>query len=39
LNLPDFEMPIEYSGIRDEHMTVREGVGVFDVSHMAANFG
>ncbi len=29
-----FEMPIEYSGIRDEHMTVREGVGVFDVSHM-----
>jgi len=29
-----FEMPIEYSGIKDEHMTVREGVGVFDVSHM-----
>ncbi len=29
-----YEMPIEYSGIRDEHMTVREGVGVFDVSHM-----
>ena len=29
-----FEMPIEYSGIRDEHMTVRESVGVFDVSHM-----
>ncbi|HAZ04308.1 MAG: glycine cleavage system protein T [Bacteroidetes bacterium GWF2_42_66] len=29
-----FEMPIEYSGIKDEHMTVREKVGVFDVSHM-----
>ncbi len=29
-----YEMPIEYSGIRDEHMTVRESVGVFDVSHM-----
>ncbi|WP_340114503.1 glycine cleavage system aminomethyltransferase GcvT [Maribellus mangrovi] len=29
-----YEMPIEYSGIKDEHMTVREGVGVFDVSHM-----
>jgi aminomethyltransferase len=30
----DFEMPIEYSGIKDEHMAVRESVGVFDVSHM-----
>ena len=29
-----FYMPVEYSGIRDEHMTVRNGVGVFDVSHM-----
>jgi aminomethyltransferase len=29
-----FEMPIEYSGIKDEHMTVRQTVGVFDVSHM-----
>ena len=29
-----FEMPIEYSGIRDEHLTVRNAVGVFDVSHM-----
>jgi aminomethyltransferase len=29
-----FEMPIEYSGIKDEHLTVRHGVGVFDVSHM-----
>jgi aminomethyltransferase len=29
-----FQMPIEYSGIIDEHMTVRNNVGVFDVSHM-----
>ena len=29
-----FEMPIEFSGIRDEHLTVRNAVGVFDVSHM-----
>ncbi len=27
-------MPIEYSGISDEHQTVRNAVGVFDVSHM-----
>ncbi|MDR2910274.1 MAG: glycine cleavage system aminomethyltransferase GcvT [Bacteroidales bacterium] len=29
-----FEMPVEYTGIRDEHITVRKAVGVFDVSHM-----
>jgi aminomethyltransferase len=29
-----YNMPIEYSGIIDEHLTVREKVGVFDVSHM-----
>lgn len=29
-----YNMPVEYSGITDEHMTVREKVGVFDVSHM-----
>lgn len=29
-----YNMPIEYSGINDEHMCVREKVGVFDVSHM-----
>lgn len=29
-----FEMPIEYSGIKEEHLTVRNSVGVFDVSHM-----
>lgn len=29
-----YNMPIEYSGILDEHMTVCKAVGVFDVSHM-----
>jgi len=29
-----FEMPVEYSGINDEHVTVREKLGIFDVSHM-----
>ncbi len=29
-----YNMPVEYSGINDEHITVRERVGVFDVSHM-----
>lgn len=28
-------MPIQYSGIIEEHRAVREGVGIFDVSHMA----
>jgi glycine cleavage system T protein (aminomethyltransferase) len=29
-----WDMPVEYSGIIAEHMVVRTGVGVFDVSHM-----
>ncbi|MFO8235247.1 MAG: glycine cleavage system aminomethyltransferase GcvT [Bacteroidales bacterium] len=29
-----FNMPIEYTGVNDEHLTVREKVGIFDVSHM-----
>ena len=29
-----YNMPIEYSGINDEHLTVRNAAGVFDVSHM-----
>lgn len=29
-----YEMPIDYSGIKNEHFAVRESVGVFDVSHM-----
>lgn len=29
-----YNMPISYAGIKEEHMAVRNGVGVFDVSHM-----
>jgi aminomethyltransferase len=29
-----YNMPVEYFGITDEHITVREKLGVFDVSHM-----
>jgi aminomethyltransferase len=29
-----WEMPVQYGGIREEHMAVRERAGVFDVSHM-----
>jgi aminomethyltransferase len=33
-----FDMPIQYSGIVDEHMAVRKKAGVFDVSHMGNLF-
>jgi aminomethyltransferase len=29
-----WEMPVQYAGIRDEHIAVRTGAGIFDVSHM-----
>lgn len=29
-----YNMPVQYEGVTIEHQTVREGVGVFDVSHM-----
>jgi len=29
-----WEMPVQYAGIRDEHLAVRDSAGVFDVSHM-----
>lgn len=29
-----WDMPVEYSGIIDEHMAVRTQAGLFDVSHM-----
>jgi aminomethyltransferase len=29
-----FNMPVQYEGVTVEHETVRNGVGVFDVSHM-----
>ncbi|MDG1056651.1 MAG: glycine cleavage system aminomethyltransferase GcvT [Flavobacteriaceae bacterium] len=30
----DYQMPVQYEGVNAEHLTVRKGVGVFDVSHM-----
>ncbi|MFA7446953.1 MAG: glycine cleavage system aminomethyltransferase GcvT [Weeksellaceae bacterium] len=33
-----FEMPVQYAGVNQEHMVVRSGVGVFDVSHMGQFF-
>ncbi|MDQ6847231.1 MAG: glycine cleavage system aminomethyltransferase GcvT [Candidatus Dormibacteraeota bacterium] len=29
-----YDMPLQYSGIRDEHVAVRQRAGMFDVSHM-----
>lgn len=29
-----WDMPLQYRGIREEHLAVRQAVGVFDVSHM-----
>jgi aminomethyltransferase len=29
-----WEMPVQYSSIKDEHLTVRASAGIFDVSHM-----
>ncbi len=29
-----WEMPVQYGGVREEHMAVREQCGIFDVSHM-----
>ncbi|HWT23538.1 MAG TPA: glycine cleavage system aminomethyltransferase GcvT [Solirubrobacteraceae bacterium] len=29
-----WEMPVQYAGIRQEHLAVRERAGIFDVSHM-----
>src|ERR1700693_546555 len=29
-----WDMPVQYSGLLDEHRTVRTAVGLFDVSHM-----
>lgn len=33
-----YNMPVSYSGINEEHTTVREKVGLFDVSHMGQFF-
>jgi aminomethyltransferase len=29
-----WEMPVQYAGIREEHVAVRQRAGIFDVSHM-----
>jgi len=29
-----YQMPVEYAGVSQEHINVRENVGIFDVSHM-----
>jgi aminomethyltransferase len=29
-----WEMPVQYDGVRQEHMAVRQACGIFDVSHM-----
>jgi aminomethyltransferase len=29
-----WEMPVQYEGVRQEHLAVRESAGIFDVSHM-----
>ena len=29
-----YQMPIQYSGIIQEHLAVRQSCGIFDVSHM-----
>ena len=34
VNFHGWEMPLQYSGIMDEHVNVRTNVGLFDVSHM-----
>lgn len=33
-----WEMPVQYTGILDEHRAVRETAGVFDISHMGEFF-
>ena len=33
-----YNMPVQYAGVNEEHITVRSGVGVFDVSHMGEFF-
>ena len=33
-----WEMPVQYSGVIEEHRTVRSAVGLFDVSHMGEIF-
>jgi len=34
INFAGYEMPVRYSSLIEEHKTVRNSVGIFDVSHM-----
>jgi glycine cleavage system T protein len=34
IDFAGWEMPVQYTGILDEHRAVREAVGMFDISHM-----
>ncbi len=34
ISFADYNMPLEYSGVKDEHLCVRNALGMFDVSHM-----
>jgi len=38
MSFAGYNMPVSYSGITEEHMTVRNHVGLFDVSHMGQFF-
>jgi aminomethyltransferase len=29
-----YEMPVQYAGVKQEHLAVRQAAGIFDVSHM-----
>src|SRR4051812_15657570 len=33
-----WDMPVQYTGIMDEHQAVREALGIFDISHMGEFF-
>src|ERR1700756_4853371 len=33
-----YNMPVSYTGLNDEHITVRNNAGIFDVSHMGEFF-
>ncbi len=34
IDFAGFEMPVQYRGLVEEHLAVRERAGIFDVSHM-----
>ena len=38
IDFAGFAMPIQYFGIKSEHLHVRNSVGLFDVSHMGQIF-